>query len=207
MKTLLVAMLVGTCWAAPQKDARTAAKNTPSSLNLRQDMRKLWSDHVIWTRDYIVAAVGDQADQQAASDRLMKNQQDIGTAIAAYYGKSAGDKLTPLLKEHILIAVDLIKAAKADDKARVQAADSKWQTNGEEIATFLSQANPNWPKATLSDMMKKHLSTTSAEVMARLHKDWAADVRAFDDVYNHILMMADALSDGIIKQLPDKFSH
>jgi len=111
------------------------------------------------------------------------------------------------LKEHILIAVDLIKAAKADDKATVQAADSKWQANGEEIAAFLSHANSNWPKAMLSDMMKKHLSTTSAEVMARLHKDWAGDVRAFDDVYNHILMMADALSDGIIKQFLDKFSH
>ena len=55
--------------------------------------------------------------------------------------------------------------------------------------------------------MKKHLSTTTAEVMARLHKDWPGDVQAFDEVYNYILMMADALSDGIIKQFPDKFHH
>jgi len=86
-------------WAAPQKDAHAAAKNTPSSLNLRQDMRKLWSDHVIWTRDYIVAAVGGE-DQRAGSDRLMKNQQDIGSAVAAYYGKGAGDKLTTLEGAH-----------------------------------------------------------------------------------------------------------
>jgi hypothetical protein len=208
MKTLWVAILVFgcACWAAPQQQFHSAA-NIPASLTLRQDMGKLWSDHVIWTRDYIVAAVGDQPDQQAASDRLMKNQEDIGTAIAAYYGKGAGDKLTALLKEHILIAVDLIKAAKADDKTKVQAADSKWQANGEQIAAFLSQANPNWPKATLVDMMKKHLSTTTDEVMARLHKDWSGDAKAFDEVYNHILMMSDALSDGIIKQFPDKFTH
>ena len=207
MKNLLVSVLIGTvCWAAPPQKSH-AENRSSSSLTLRQDMRKLWSDHVIWTRDYIIAAVGDQPDQQAASDRLMKNQQDIGTAIASYYGKGAGDKLTALLKTHILIAVDLIKAAKADDKGKVQAADSKWQANGEEIATFLSQANPNWPKATLSDMMKKHLSTTTSEVMARLHKDWSGDTKGFDEVYNHILMMADALSDGIIKQFPDKFSQ
>src|SRR5204863_7283032 len=121
----------------------------------------LWTAHVVWTRDYIIAAVGDEPDQQAASDRLMKNQQDIGTAIAAYYGTDAGDKLTALLKDHILISVDVIKAAKANDMAKVNACDNRWQANGEDIATFLSQANPNWPKATLTDMMKKHLSTTT----------------------------------------------
>src|SRR5580765_6037680 len=130
---------------------------------IRQDMRKLWSDHVIWTRDYIVAAVAGTADQQAAAARLLKNQDDIGAAIAAYYGKPGGDRLTALLKEHITIAVDLIKAAKAKDDATYKSTDQRWQRNGDEIATFLSGANPNWPKATLSDMMKKHLSTTTNE--------------------------------------------
>ncbi len=44
------------------------------------------------------------------------------------------------------------------------------------------KANPNWPKDTLADVMKKHLSTTTNEVVARLNKDWDADVRAFDEV-------------------------
>lgn len=68
------------------------------------------------------------------------------------------------------------------------------------------KANPNWPKDTLVDMMKKHLSTTTDEVVARLNKNWDADVRAFDAVYDHILHMADALSDGIVKQFPGKFA-
>jgi hypothetical protein len=55
-------------------------------------------------------------------------------------------------------------------------------------------------------MMKKHLSTTTDEVVARLNKNWDADVRAFDAVYDHILHMADALSDGIVKQFPGKFA-
>src|SRR5947207_250470 len=159
---------------ADTRPSTTTTMHDDSAAMLKQDMRKLWTDHVVWTRDYIVAAVGDQPDAQAAAARLMKNQEDIGNAVAAFYGKDAGAKLTSLLKEHILIAVDLINAAKADDKAKVQAADSKWQANGEEIAAFLSQANPNWPKATLSDMMKKHLSTTTDEVMASCIKTGAA---------------------------------
>ena len=188
----------------PMTDHKMAV--TPSALALRQDMRKLWTDHTVWTRDYIIAAVGDQPDAQAAAGRLMKNQEDIGAAVASYYGKPAGDQLTTLLKEHISIAVDLIKAAKAGDKTAQGAADAKWKKNAESIADFLSKANPNWPRATLVDMMNKHLSTTTDEVVARLTKNWDADVRAWDAVYSHILMMADALSDGIIKQFPAKFT-
>ena len=118
---------------------------------------------------------------------------------------AAGDALTALLKEHITIAVDLIKAAKAGDKAGQQQADTKWKKNAGDIADFPSKANPNWPRATLADMMNRHLSTTTDEVVARLTKNWDADVKAFDAVYSHILMMSDALSDGIIKQFPAKF--
>ncbi|HVG72086.1 MAG TPA: hypothetical protein VM819_14310 [Vicinamibacterales bacterium] len=173
---------------------------------LKQDMRKLWTDHVVWTRAYIIAAVADQPDAQAAANRLMKNQEDIGNAIGSIYGAPAGQQLTTLLKEHISIAVDLIKAAKAGDKAGQQAADAKWQQNGVAIADFLSKANPNWPRATLVDLMKGHLTSTTNEVVARLTKNWDADVRAYDEVYRHILMMSDALADGIVKQFPNKFN-
>jgi hypothetical protein len=182
-----------------------AADVSSPAVALWQDMRKLWTDHVVWTRSYIVAAVGDQPDAQAAAARLMKNQEDIGSAVAGFYGKAAGDALTKLLKEHISIAVDIIKFAKAGDKASQAQANTKWQRNGEAIADFLSKANPNWPRAVLVKMMDTHLSTTTDEVVARLGKNWDADTRAFDAVYNHILAMSDALSDGIVKQFPEKF--
>jgi len=202
--TVIGGLIGSVAWSAVPASIETVQMVSPSTL--KQDMRKLWTDHVVWTRDYIIAAAADAADQQAAAGRLMKNQEDIGGAVAGYYGKAAGDKLTALLKDHISIAVDLIKAAKAGNKSAQEQADGKWQQNAVDIADFLSKANPNWPRATLVDMMKKHLSTTTDEVVARLGKNWDADVRAFDAVYNHILMMSDALSDGIVKQFPDKFS-
>ena len=191
--------------SAQTSEPHHATTTLSASATLHQDMRKLWSDHVFWTRGYIIAAVADQPDAPAAAARLMKNQEDIGAAVASFYGKPAGDKLTGLLKEHISIAVDIIKFAKAGDKRSQQQADAKWHRNAEAIADFLSQANTNWPRQTLVDMMNTHLSTTTDEVVARLTKNWDADVRAFDKVYNHILVMADALSDGIIKQFPEKF--
>jgi hypothetical protein len=213
MKARAIGSVVATCvWllsataiASPAIDGKDDAKHSEKAAALKQDMRKLWTDHVVWTRDYIVAAVADQPDAQAAAGRLMKNQEDIGQAVAAYYGGAAGQQLTSLLKEHISIAVDLIKAAKAGDKAAQQQADTKWHANATQIADFLSKANPNWPRATLVEMMNKHLSTTTDEVVARLTKNWDGDVKAFDAVYDHILHMSDVLADGIVKQYPDKF--
>lgn len=210
---LAFASALGITAASSALAQTTTAKASPQATMsmsaaemLHRDMRKLWTDHVVWTRDYIIAAVGDQPDAMAAANRLMRNQDDIGNAVGKYYGAPAGTQLTTLLKQHISIAVDLIKAAKAGDKAAQQQADAKWQQNGVEIADFLSKANPNWPKATLTDMMKKHLSTTTDEVVARLNKKWDDDARAFDAVYDHILHMSDALSEGIVKQFPDKFT-
>jgi len=206
MKRWTFALLVVLSTVFSLQSTEVQAQNM-AAASLKQDMRTLWTDHVVWTRDYIIAAVGNQPDAQAAANRLMKNQEDIGGAVGKIYGASAGQQLTTLLKEHISIAVDLIKAAKAGDKAGQQAADTKWQQNGVAIAEFLSKANPHWPRATLVDMMKGHLTTTTNEVVARLNKNWDEDVRAYDEVYRHILMMSDALSDGIVKQFPEKFGN
>ena len=189
---------------SPQASPKPAVQSE-SAAQLKQDMRKLWTDHVVWTRLYVIAALGDQPDAQAAATRLLKNQEDIGNAVGKYYGGPAGQQLTTLLKEHITIAVDVVKAAKGGDKAALKQADDKWQQNATQIADFLSKANPHWPRATLVEMMRMHLSTTTDEVTARLNKKWDDDARAFDAVYDHILKMSDALADGVVKQFPDRF--
>jgi hypothetical protein len=182
-----------------------AVATVDAKQTLRQDMRKLWTDHTVWTRMYVIAAVGGYADKDAAAGRLLKNQEDIGDAVGAYYGEEAGNQLTDLLKEHITIAVELIDAAKAGNTQKFEKANAEWKRNAADISAFLAKANPNWPEATLVEMMNSHLSTTIDEVQARLDKDWDADVKAYEEVYEHILAMADTLSDGIIKQFPDKF--
>src|SRR5436305_9821286 len=114
------------------------------------DMRKLWEDHVTWTRLYIVSAAAGLPDTQVTAQRLLDNQRDIGNAVAQFYGKDAGDKLTALLRDHILTAAALVTAAKAGDQAKVAAEKTKWYKNADDISAFLHGANPeNWPLATL----------------------------------------------------------
>jgi len=169
-------------------------------------MRKLWEDHIIWTRIFIISAAAGLPDKDAATQRLLQNQVDIGNAVKPYYGASAGDQLTALLRDHILIAADLVAAAKANDQAKLADANTRWLTNADQIADFLSKANPKaWPDAEMRSMMHDHLKLTTDEAVARLHGDWAGDVKAYDAVHMQILHMADMLSDGIVNQFPKQF--
>jgi hypothetical protein len=203
MKRLaLGTILGGLCLALTQ----TATAALPAT-DFRNAMRKLWEDHITWTRLYIVSAVADLPDKDATTKRLLQNQTDIGNAIKPFYGDAAGDKLTALLKDHILIAAELIDAAKAGDTAKKEDATKRWSANADDIASFLSGANPkNWPLAEMKSMMHEHLEVTTAEVVARLKKDWTADVSAYEKVHEQILKMADMLSSGIIEQFPARFS-
>jgi hypothetical protein len=186
--------------------AKVVMVNSNSAIALRMAMRKLWEDHITYTSFYITSALAGSDDAGKVAERLLKNQEDLGNAIKPVYGEAAGNKLTALLKDHILIAVDLVKAAKEGNKEATAAADKKWHKNGEEIAEFLSAANPkNWPKKALTDMMFAHLAVTKDAVVAKLKKDHAAAIVAYDKGHDHILMMADALANGIVKQFPEKF--
>lgn len=173
--------------------------------SLRPALRKLWVDHIVWTRSYIVAAVAGAPDASAAAARLLRNQEDIGNAVVPVYGTAAGAKLTGLLKEHIMVAVDLIAAAKAGDQASFGQYDAKWTKNAQDIATFLSSANPHWPKTDVEDLLNLHLTLTKKEVVARLNQKWEEDVQAFDDIFTEIMTVSDTLTEGIHKQFPGKF--
>jgi hypothetical protein len=174
-------------------------------LSLKQGMRKLWADHVFWTRLYIIAAVAGTPDADAAAGRLLRNQDDIGNAIVPVYGQAAGKKLTELLRQHIMIAVDLVAAAKANDTAKFAEHDKRWTANADEIAAFLSSANPNWPRKDVADLLYLHLKLTKNEAVARLTKNYADDVKTFDEIFTEAMVIADTLADGVIKQHPDMF--
>jgi hypothetical protein len=168
-------------------------------------MRKLWEDHVTWTRLYIVSVAAGLPDKDPTAQRLLQNQVDIGNAIKPFYGDDAGNKLTALLKEHIMGAVDLLAAAKAGDQPKVTAQKARWYRNADDIAAFLAAANSkNWPLADMKAGMKMHLDLTLKEALDRFAGKYADDVRDYDAVHDHILGLADTLTKGIAAQFPDR---
>jgi hypothetical protein len=179
----------------------------PARAVLRTDMRKLWEDHVTWTRLFIVSALAAAPDTNATAQRLLQNQTDIGNAIKPLYGDAAGDRLTALLRDHILTAADLLGAAKAGDNAKVTATKDRWYANGDEIAGFLAQANPvHWPVSEMGKMMRGHLDLTLSEAVNHLQGKFAAGIADYDRIHTQILEMSDMLTEGIVRQHPGTFS-
>lgn len=179
-------------------------------------MAKLWEDHIVWTRCFIMSALADLPDKAKHAERLLRNQDEIGAAMVPFYGQQAGDALAKLLREHITIAADLVGVA--NDAARRTPSDRSvdaaiaastkfsklnkdWHRNADDIAAFLNKANPdNWSVETVRSMMYTHLKLTLDETSARLKHDWDADIRAYDENHTHMLMLSDALAEGIVKQ-------
>jgi len=192
--------------AAMEHQKMDKAVYTQSVVGLREDMRRLWEEHIMYTRNFIISSLGGLEDTGKVADRLLRNQDDIGNAIKPIYGEEAGKKLSGLLREHILIAADIVAAAKSGDNDGVAKGQKRWLRNADDIASFLSSANPAWPDQTLKDMLYVHLALTTTEVVSRIKKDWTSDIEAYDKGQAHMLMFADVLTDGIVKQFPGKFT-
>lgn len=186
--------------------AHASTAVTQKQLVLRRDMRQLWEDHIVWTRLAIISLTTGSPDTEATVGRLLKNQSDIGNAVKPFYGKAAGVELTRQLRLHILIAADVIAAAKAADATALADAQARWRSNADDIAGVLNSVNPrHWKLNAMKAEMRVHLDLTTQEAVARLEGDWASDVVAYDRIHRHILHLADRLSTGLIKQFPRRF--
>jgi hypothetical protein len=216
------AVLVTLVVAIPDRPANAAGTTTSSSprhghddlrpprnaaqVAFHDQMRKLWEDHITWTRLAIVTFADGSAGFDATAARLLQNQVDIGNAIKPFFGNAAGNQLTALLREHILIAVEILQAVKAGDTDAFNDASDRWYANANDIADFLSAANPrSWPRAELRAAMKTHLDQTLAEAAHELGGDYVASVADYEEIHLHILDLADLLSSGIIRRFPHKF--
>jgi hypothetical protein len=207
---VMAGLLVGALTSAtPAATTGTSVPltHTSASIQFRNEMRELWGQHVTWTRLFIVSFDAGLPDLDATTHRLLRNQVDIGDAVKPFYGDAAGDRLTALLKRHIVLAAEVVAAAKAGNDAALDDALDAWYANARRIARFLHAANPdNWPLEDLRMMMREHLDLTLTEASDYLAGRYGASAHDLDAVETEILHMADMLSIGIIRQFPSRFS-
>jgi hypothetical protein len=179
---------------------------TAKAVAFHDRMRALWEAHGAWTHMVIVSFVGNLPNLPAEERVLLHNQVNIGNAVKPYYGTAAGNKLTSLLKQHILGAVKVLEAAKSGNQSKVAHAEAAWFANGRQIADFLHAADRKFlSRAAARKMMKVHLNQVIEQAVDELQGKYAADAHAFAPYIRHLLDMADMISGGIIQQFPAKF--
>ncbi len=187
-------------------DDHSSKKRITSAVAYHDLWRKLWEEHITWTR-MVIMGIGDSLPGTSAYEaRLLQNYEDMEDALKPYYGDKA-EQLGDLIQDHLLIAVDILNAAKAGDTASMQLAVARWYANGHDIAVLMSKLNSKqWKRSETEQMWRDHLDATLAEATAHLSNDFAADVVAYDKVHDLALGMSDFFSNGIIRQFEGRFT-
>ncbi len=96
-----------------------------------------------------------------------------------------------------MIATEVVAVAKSADQKKLAESDNKWVANTDEIAAFLSWANPNWPKKDAADLLHLHLQLIREFATARLAKNHAEDIKKLDEYFTEGMLIADTLSEGV----------
>lgn len=169
-------------------------------MNLLNEMRKLWEEHVMWTRLFIISSASALADMDVTTKRLLRNPSDFAKVLEIFYGKQKAETFRSLLEEHLKIAGSIVDNAKQGNEKAVDQYTKLWYDNADKIAAFLASINPNWSEEEWGNLLHDHLRMTMDEATARLKGEYAKDTIIFDMIEEQALAMADMMAAGIIKQ-------
>ena len=168
-------------------------------LCLMNRIRQLCSQHVYWTRFFIISTAADLPDLEPVTKRLLKNPKDFAKLLTPIYSVRVASRFDELFTAHLLIAADLVGAAKKGEVEKVNYSRELWYKNADEIACFLHSVNRYWDEAKLKEMLYSHLEMTEREATLRLQGSYSADITVFDEIENEALKMADYMFCGINK--------
>jgi hypothetical protein len=192
---LLPGLLAGNS-SAPKMDEQT----------YRNRMHRLWENHGNWTHLFIISTLDDREYRDPTKNHLLENQHNIGEALKPFYGNEAGEQFVALMEEHVEITNEMLHAAKNADADTFEETVARWYANADQVAEFLHEANPNhWPLKETKAILREYLDLTLEVAVARWSGDYAVDIAASDKVNHQAIAIADMLSEGIIKQFPDRF--
>jgi hypothetical protein len=184
-----------------------AAVADQTEINSTQaTLRDLWIGHVFWVRNVVVAELaGDAPAQKVAEEQVVANAQSIAASIEPFYGTEAKEKLLTLLAGHYGAVSAYLNASVANSDAMKTEATSNLIGNAEEIASFLSSANPYLPKDTVDGLLQAHGSHHIAQIQQLQAKDYAGEAQTWADMSQHMYVIADAIADALAKQFPARF--
>ncbi|MFF2175113.1 hypothetical protein ACFVT8_01390 [Lysinibacillus sp. NPDC058147] len=187
----------------PQKDYRRCISKAESDFMAMN--RILWMEHVNWTRMTIISIVFGLPDLPFVQERLLQNATDLGNCLRPFYGDQIADRYAELIKEHLLIAAQLVTAAAKGDTATADAKEKEWYRNADDIAIFLNQINPYLSVEEVQKMFYTHLALTKKEAVTMIQKNYQEDIQVFDDIEAEALAMSDMIASAIVMQFGHLF--
>ncbi|HHU90451.1 MAG TPA: LysM peptidoglycan-binding domain-containing protein [Clostridiaceae bacterium] len=178
---------------------------TQAKFNLSNHLRLLWEQHITWTRLTIISMVFDLPDVDLVTQRLLRNPKDFEAALVPFYGSQTVARFSALLRNHLVIAANLVNAAKAGDNNAAAEAERIWYNNARDIAAFLASINPYWSQQEWEKMLFDHLALVKNEAVFMLTNEFQKGIDLYDEMERQAMMMADVMTEGIVRQFPGRF--
>ncbi|MFO1376564.1 MAG: hypothetical protein U1F14_06150 [Steroidobacteraceae bacterium] len=209
IRSLLLAVVLSApvgALAAPPAEPSRAVSAPVNPGDMKAALRDLWLGHIFWVRNVVEGRLGgDPARAQVAEQQVVANAKAIASAIEPFYGKAASGKLFQLLAGHWAAISGYLDGVRAGRKPDQDAAYDRLVRNANEIATFLSDANPHLPATTLRGLLMAH-GAHHVEQIRQLHaRQYAEEAATWAAMKDHMLVIADALATGIAAQFPERF--
>lgn len=173
---------------------------TCKQVRLMNKFRMLWEQYDVWTRETINGIIFELPNLNLVIARLLRNPGDFSEVFKKFYGPRIAGRLKELFTEHLVLAADLVNAAKAGDNEAVERIEREWFENAEMIAKFFGNINPFWSRKEWREMMFEHLNLVKAEATLLLEGNFEANIAVYDKIEKQTLEMADEMAEGIIKQ-------
>jgi hypothetical protein len=152
-----------------------------------ENLIKLWVQHLIYTRLVVMAFLSGSPELTDLSNRLMQNQKDIGQLMGTVFGKNVGDAITNVLTKHIQITVQVLTAVKSNDKINQDTTIKAFYQNADDIGKYLDQL---YRTNIFRQHLKMHIQLLIQNVVDYANKDYAADIKSFDNYVNAGVKMA-----------------
>ena len=169
-------------------------------MNLMNELRKLWMEHVMWTKLFVVSAIAELPDLEVTTKRLLRNPSDFANILEIFYGKEKAETFRGLLEEHLKIAASIVENAKQGKEKAVEQYSKLWYSNADQIAAFLASVNPCWSEEEWKNLLYDHLRMNTDMVVTRLTGEYIKDSIISDMLIEQALAMADVMTAGIIKR-------
>ncbi len=180
---------------------------TGKAGDLRARLNNLLFNHIFYTREVIVTFFrNDQPALAGAVDEINDNTKELSDAVASIYGADAGKQFATIWQTHIDALLEYEKATTANDASKKADAVNKLNTYTQDLAKFLSNANPNLDYGGLVALLQGHIGFHKQEIDILAKGDFAAELKIWDHLVDNIVQIADALAAAIVKQFPEKFT-
>ena len=151
-------------------------------------------------------AANNPAARDAAEKEVVANAKTIAYSIAPFYGEKASEKLFGLLAGHYGAVKDYSEATVAGNSVQQDAALAHLGSNADDIAAFLSGANPHLPKDTVRGLIAAHGAHHVLQITQFKEKDYVHEVETWKIMKQHVYVIADALTTALATQFPSKFT-